>query len=275
VPRAAEEGAETAAHIGDLELESEAWESLITGQKAELARLQSELDQAEASNRDAFTTYTTEGEAVQQKVVLYEGRQQRLNTALERFPEAKEAFAELMTTKNTVNTKTERRAKLKAEIEGYRQLHADLEKKLSEFFSDAVRAVMGGKVEAQMELTERGFKLTARRNGDLSGAALETIKVLAFYIASLVFSLTGRGHHPRFLIHDGPREADMAAVIYERFFLYIRRLEEKFAQDREPNFQYIMTTTTPPPKSMRRGSKWLRLELNTTDANERLLREDL
>ena len=275
VPRAAEESLETAAHIGDLELESEGWESLITSQKAELARLQSELDQAEARSRDAFTAYTAESESIQRTVGGYEARQQRLSTGLERFPEAKEAFTELATTKDTVKTKTERRVELKAEIEGYRKLHEDLERKLSEYFADAVRAVMGGKIEAQLELTERGFKLTARRNGDLSGAALETIKVLAFDLASLVFSVTGRGHHPRFLIHDGPREADMARVIYERFFLYLRRLEEKFTGNREPNFQYIVTTTTPPPKAMQRGSKWLRLELNTTDENERLLRKDL
>lgn len=30
---------------------------------------------------------------------------------------------------------------------------------------------------------------------------------------------------PRFLIHNSPREADMARVIYERFFLYAHRIE--------------------------------------------------
>ncbi len=275
VPQAAEESLETAAHLGDLELESEAWESLITGQKTELARLQSELDQAEALSQEAFALYTKKAEGIEQKVAAYEVRRERLTTALERFSETRDAFAVLDATRQTIKTKTDRKSALKGEIEGYQTLHEELEKKLSEFFSDAVRAVMGGKVEAKLELNERGFKLIARRNGDLSGAALETIKVLSFDLAALVFSVTGRGHHPRFLIHDGPREADMARVIYERFFLYLRRLEEKFIGDREPSFQYIVTTTTAPPHAMQHGSKWLRLELNTTNENERLLRKDL
>ncbi len=212
---------------------------------------------------------------MQQKVSGYEVRQQRLATGFERFSDAREAFGELAATKETVKKKTERRLELKGEIEGYRKLHEGLEKKLSDYFADVVRAVMGGKVTAQMLLQDKGFKLVATRDGDLSGAALETIKVLAFDLAALVFSITGRGHHPRFLIHDGPREADMARVIYERFFLYIRRLEELFTQGREPSFQYIITTTMHPPKSMRRGTKWLRLELKTTAEDQRLLRKHL
>jgi hypothetical protein len=41
------------------------------------------------------------------------------------------------------------------------------------------------------------------------------------------------------------------------------------------NFQYIITTTTAPPKGMREGSEWLRLRLNTAVTEERLLKEDL
>lgn len=33
-----------------------------------------------------------------------------------------------------------------------------------------------------------------------------------FDIAAVVASIGGNGHHPRFLIHDGLREADMAKV---------------------------------------------------------------
>jgi hypothetical protein len=63
-----------------------------------------------------------------------------------------------------------------------------------------------------------------------------------------------RKPHPRFLIHDGPREGDMARVIYERFFIYVVELEKVFPSGDDANFQYLITTTTPPPKSMRQSS---------------------
>jgi len=77
------------------------------------------------------------------------------------------------------------------------------------------------------------------------------------------------------LIHDGPREGDMARVIYERFFLYAAELEAAFPSRDEANFQYLITTTTPPPKSMRQGSRWL-LEpvLDSRKKDKRLLQED-
>ena len=80
---------------------------------------------------------------------------------------------------------------------------------------------------------------------------------------------------PDSYIHDGPREADMARLIYERFFLYARKLEQSFDDPAAASFQYIITTTTPPPKNMLRDDEWLRMKLNTTQTDERFLREDL
>jgi len=102
-------------------------------------------------------------------------------------------------------------------LETLRKTHAGAETRLSDLFADVVRAVMGSQVKAMAKLLERGIDLRADRNGDLYGAALETIKVLSFDIAGMAASIEGAGLHPRFLIHDGPREADMARVIYERF----------------------------------------------------------
>ena len=85
-------------------------------------------------------------------------------------------------------------------------------------------------------------------------------------------SIEGRGAFPRFLLHDGPREADLAPEIYERLFLYARQLEDCFSGD--PSFQYIVTTTTRPPESLL-VEPWCRLKLSGVPAEERLLRCDL
>jgi hypothetical protein len=72
---------------------------------------------------------------------------------------------------------------------------------------------------------------------------------LAFDLADMLLSAEGFGHHPRFIIHDSPREADMANDIYQRFFMYMETLERAYG-DRTPNFQYIVTTTEPPPQTL-------------------------
>ncbi len=147
--------------------------------------------------------------------------------------------------------------------------------KFSEIFGDVVRAVMGPQVSAKATVTEKGLTLRIQRNAELQGSALATIRVLAFDLAALVQSIEGDGFHPRLLIHDGPREADLSRVIYERFFLYAKRMEEESASADEFPFQYILTTTTPPPTDMRENTVWMRMTLNAAIKSERFFREDL
>jgi hypothetical protein len=142
----------------------------------------------------------------------------------------------------------------------------------SSTFDYVVRALIGDEVGARVDTTGRSLALVIEHRGERESAALETVKLLAFDLAAVTESIQGRGNFPRFLLHDGPREADMAADIYERLFLFARRLEECF-QD-EPGFQYIVTTTTRPPEEFLR-EPWRRLTLSGVPAEERLLRCDL
>lgn len=145
---------------------------------------------------------------------------------------------------------------------------------LSDFsltFDYVVRALLGNEVAAQVDAAGRSLALVINHLGERESAALETVKLLAFDLAALTESIQGRGHFPRFLLHDGPREADMAADIYERLFLFVQRLEECF--DGEPGFQYIVTTTTPPPAQFLEDP-WCRLKLSGLPAEERLLKCD-
>ena len=157
-------------------------------------------------------------------------------------------------------------------------LRSDFDDRLKLFskdFADIIQAVMGAIVEATIAITADGFVPHVTRKGELSGAALDTIKTLAFDLAAMVSSIEGRGEHPRFLIHDGPREGDMARVIYGRFFLYAVELEAAFPSADEASFQYLITTTTPPPKDMRQGSRWmLDPVLDSRHKDKRLLKED-
>jgi hypothetical protein len=169
---------------------------------------------------------------------------------------------------------------LEAHLEAMKKLEEgiDMDAKRLAFgsvFADIMRAVMGDSIETDVSIDANGINPHAKRKGELSGAALDTIKTLAFDLAAVVSSIEGVGSHPRFLIHDGPREGDMARIIYERFFVYAAGIEKAFSSPENASFQYIITTTTNPPKAMQEGSRWLLLPvLNSLDKNTRLLGVD-
>lgn len=141
-------------------------------------------------------------------------------------------------------------------------------------FDYVVRALIGDQVLARIHTSGRSLSLTVEENGERDSTFIATVKVLAFDLAAVVASIEGHGAFPRFLVHDGPREADMAPEVYQRLFLLAHELEKCF--EGEPAFQYIVTTTTTPPQEfIERNAPWLRLQLSGMPAKERLLRQDL
>jgi hypothetical protein len=145
--------------------------------------------------------------------------------------------------------------------------------RFSATFDYVVRALLGEEVEGRVDASGRGLSLIVEHHGERDSAAIATVKLLAFDLAGVTASIEGRGYFPRFLIHDGAREADMAPDIYERLFLFARRLEECFSG--EPSFQYILTTTAPPPKSLQAAPWLMQPILDASTADGRFLRVDL
>ena len=142
---------------------------------------------------------------------------------------------------------------------------------VSAAFETIIQALLGADVQAVVETAGRSLDLHVVRDGRRDSAAITTVKLLAFDLAALVTSVAGQGEFPRFLVHDGPREADLAPDIYERLFLYIMELEKSF--EGEPPFQYVVTTTTEPPAAVV-CQPWVRLRLAGTQAENRLYAMD-
>lgn len=155
------------------------------------------------------------------------------------------------------------------------QLRAERRDALVHFshrFDYLVRAILGDQVLGRVDTAGRSLSLSVEEHGERDSAAIATVKLLAFDLAALTASVEGHGTFSRFLIHDGPREADLAPEVYERLFFYARELEQCFSG--EPSFQYVLTTTTPPPDDFQ-ASPWLRLKLAGVPTEERFLRCDL
>ena len=144
--------------------------------------------------------------------------------------------------------------------------------RFSASFDYVVRAILGDDVSARAEMSGRSLSLVVEEHGERDSAAIQTVKLLAFDLAALVAGIEGRGSFPRFLIHDGPREADISENVYDRLFIFAQELERCFEGD--ASFQYIVTTTTPPPADCA-TEPILRLKLSGVPATERLLKCDL
>jgi len=127
--------------------------------------------------------------------------------------------------------------------------------RLKEKFDAIIRELVGPQARGRTSLSGNGLELNVNLGGDRSTAAIESLKIIAFDLAALALSIEGKAATPEFLLHDGPREADLGLSLYHRLFQLARRLEDVSPQ---PLFQYIMTTTTRPPQELEK-LPWLRL----------------
>lgn len=265
---------ESQLEFASLEAEAEELIQRIEGKKTEKASLESKLDQLEAEKTATLNNFN-EVRKIENKEANTLGRQVTLlETAKRQIKRA------VVSTVEVEELRTKRRH-ASDEYEKTKSLLVEAKKEVetrcqnfSKVFTDVVGAILGASVTAWVEIQERGLALKANRNGNLGGTALATIKTIAFDLAAVVQSIEGTGRHPRFLIHDGPREGDMARIVYGRLFLLARHIEEAF-KGQPPNFQYIVTTTTPPPSDMQEGSEWLLCEpMKGSDKRLKLLRTD-
>jgi hypothetical protein len=143
--------------------------------------------------------------------------------------------------------------------------------RLSQLFDASLRFLVPDNAQGQIALNEDGLQLSLHIGGERSTAAIDSLKIVAFDLAALLLTIEGRTQLPAFLIHDSPREADLGLSIYNRFFELGLRME---GLGPTPLFQYIVTTTTAPPKQFR-TDQWVKLELRGAPREKRLFMEDL
>jgi hypothetical protein len=128
-------------------------------------------------------------------------------------------------------------------------------------------------VEGTIKLDGHGLKVDAEFSGrgEVSTAALESLKIIAFDLAALHMAIEEKADLPAFLIHDSPREADLDAQLYAGLFTLVHQWEKTVET---PCFQYIITTTTAPPIELQDDSH-VRLKMSSTPAERRLFGMDI
>jgi len=137
---------------------------------------------------------------------------------------------------------------------------------LADHFDRTVKAVASQNYGGTVILQEDELRFEITRGPALGGEAVNLLSVLLADVAAIVASIEGTGFHPRFLIHDSPREADLARHIYWNFLVFLYELEGIPGENARAPFQYIVTTTTPPPPKMRQRPP-VQERLNASEKN--------
>lgn len=156
-----------------------------------------------------------------------------------------------------------------AKLRSSRENSADM----SIYFHHVIQYILGSKVVGKVLADNSSVSLKCTFNDSTyNSAALDAAYNVMFDLAVLVMAIQGKSTHPKFLLHDGPRVADISPAIYHRYFEFAEDLEHRAKG--QPNFQYIITTTEPPPERFR-NEPYLRLQLDASRSEGRFLKCNL
>lgn len=155
-------------------------------------------------------------------------------------------------------------------LEVERVRHQSRLREFSDLYRFVVKELLGEEIDAWINWSGKSISPYVNYHGKLDSAALETVRLLAFDVAALADSYIREvSVLPRFLLHDSPREADLSVDIYLSLFWLMQRLEREAGDP--PPFQYVITTTEPPPEDLRKDRWLLHPVLRTTEDSHRFL----
>ncbi|HEV2247235.1 MAG TPA: hypothetical protein VGW37_11340 [Terriglobia bacterium] len=152
--------------------------------------------------------------------------------------------------------------------------HKKLLEQFGRIYNHLVHQMLGNAVTGSVRFSGKSIVPELEYHGPRDSAAYRVVRWAIFDLAALALGMTNASaHHPRFLLHDSPRESDLVPVIYTALFTAARALEE--ACNGDPAFQYIVTTTEPPPEGLNRKPWVLEPILDASSEAGRLLGVDV
>jgi len=219
----------------------------ISGKKAELRRLRVRI----ATNESANTLLKKSWDELQ---VLHSQRARGIDTL--DLVQARQRQQQLELELNRLRTSVaDRRSQRSARVDAIKSLTACVSSRL-----------LGTEGHARFVPEDEVRPFGVLRGGE----AYQVLEVLLGDIVCLLDSATSEvSSHPGFLVHDCPREADMSERLYREFFLVASEAAAQLGEDRAVPFQFIVTTTSPPPQEVH-GDGYVVLELEP-GAEEKLL----
>ncbi|MCA8318177.1 hypothetical protein LGN43_28290 [Burkholderia multivorans] len=224
----------------------------ILGKKAELRRLRVRVATSESTN-------TLLRKSWDELRALHSQRAQGVDTL--ELIQARQRQRELESELNRLRTSIAgRRSQRSARVDSIKSLTACVSSRL-----------LGAEGRARFVPDDEGRPFGVLRGGE----AYQVLEVLLGDIVCLLDSATSEvSSHPGFLVHDCPREADMSERLYREFFLVASEAAAQLGKDGAVPFQFIVTTTSPPPQEVQ-GSQYVVLELEPGTEEKLLFKREL
>lgn len=204
-------------------------------------------------------------------VMLTVDRGRRLLGELERWErssgstEAAEQIRQLILRREAISSDIDNK---RLQVQMLKQKSSKRKKTLANIINTLTRELLSEEAFGNFEFQDesRPFQLSVR-----GGEAYRVLEVLLGDLVCLLDSVNPGSAFPGLLVHDCPREADMSSGLYENFLLLVQKVEQEFFGGKAP-FQYIVTTTTPPPISIQ-CLPYLRLTLDPSTDEGLLFRQ--
>ncbi len=250
-------------------------EDEITRDKAELARRKKIVAQRKTSLDTAQTKVNglRARQATELAQINFPNQQAgQIEAYLESF---KQSYADFQRWNSEIAEHNKQKEVLTASLQKLSEQHDTAVRAFQRLYDYFAKELLGKKVRGEVEIKAgKTIHPEIVFGGKRESAALKVSKWLAFDLAAMVFGLANRDcHHPRFLMHDSPRESDLARGIYSSIFTTVQKLAE--LSGTEPSFQYIITTTEAPPDHLNRHPWRLEPVLDASTDEGRLLGVDL
>ncbi len=213
-------------------------------QKKRLAELQggrsslvSDFDKARSALKRAEFDLSSLTEGIDGPIALHAAMGQRVERHLGRTTRLVQAGKEHDDLSAQINQSLARQSDLRDALAASREW-------LPMRFAALCRELIGGKRKFALSFEAKAVRLNIAGASGAPGEATSTSAlVLSLDLAAIQSAIDGYGYHPRLMILDSPREADMEVGIFNRL---VRRLAAWHKASATPPFQIIVTTTTRP-----------------------------
>ncbi len=236
----------------------------IKARDLEIDALTKKKDTAKAST-EARTRFLTDLKSCLEELIIWTERA----SSPQKFEKLKPMAEGIDSLKLQISNKQEALNKLIAEHDDNRDL-------LSLIFSASAKTVLPSSAyDGVVKFQDRELNFQITKKGTMTGEAMETLAVLLGDLSCLIYnSLSDKSHLPGIMIHDSPREADLGLRLYHSFIRFVAGLDQSFTEKIGCPFQYILTTTTAPPETVKKSDA-VRLQLDAAKQEGLLFRTDL
>lgn len=251
-----------------------AYKSAIEACERRLKEIEEKLQESRKKASDAKTIYVEEQSSTYEKMRSINQELRRLQQIQSTIEQGKKAFDEMDKTKTALDQQSKELDHLKEDIRELKK-KSNQKDRLVAAFSHALRHIIDNHFYGKISFARNSMLLESRREDkEQDSAGYTSIKCVALDYAMLSLGIDGSIPHPRFLLHDSPKESDMGDEIYHSLFEYVKSMEDSFA-NKEPSFQYIITTTAPPPEKFQQEPYLINPVLDAAIPEKRLLGIDL